>query len=91
LRFYDTGEDIVKEDAPITCYYNTSVLHVSGLNENDIDSSVQIFDMQGRLMGKTKVNSYPSMEYVKPLSLGTYIVKIAGNRNFTTKFVNLQN
>jgi len=91
LRFYDSGEDIVKEETPITCYYNTSVLHISGLNENDIDSSVQIYDMQGRLMGKTRVNNYPSMEYVKPLSLGTYIVKISGNRNFTTKFVNLQN
>jgi hypothetical protein len=91
LRFYETGEDIVKEDAPITCYYNTSVLHISGLNENDIDSNVQIYDMQGRLMGKTRVNNYPSMEYVKPLSLGTYIVKITGKRNFTTKFVNLQN
>jgi hypothetical protein len=91
LRFYDTGEDIVKEDAPIICYYNTSVLHISGLNENDVDSNVQVYDMQGRLMGRTKVNNYPSMEYLKPLSLGTYVVKITGNRNFTTKFVNLQN
>jgi hypothetical protein len=91
LRFYATDDIISNEENSVNCYYNTSVLHISGLNENDIDSSIQIFDMQGRLMGKTKVNYYPSMEYVKPLSMGTYIVKITGKRNFTTKFVNLQN
>lgn len=91
LRFYGDNEDIVKEESPITCYYNTSILHILGLNENDLDSSLQIFDMQGRLVGKTTINNYPSFEYPKSLSLGTYIVKISGKRNFTAKFVNLQN
>lgn len=92
LRFYDSDNDIIKEDEnPITCYYNTSVLYLSGLNEDDIDSNVQIYDLQGRLIGKTKINNAPSMEYLKPLSLGTYIVKITGKRNYTTKFVNLKN
>ena len=63
------------------------------MNEKDVNSDVLIYDMQGRLMGKTRVgkNDYPSMEYSKTLNLGTYIVKIAGNRTFTTKFVNLHN
>lgn len=91
LRFYETDDDVVKEENPITCYYNTSVLHISGLNENDVNSDVYVYDMQGRLIGRTKVNNYPSMEYLKPLSLGTYVVKISGKRNFTSKFVNLQN
>lgn len=91
LRFYGDNEDIIKEESPITCYYNTSILHILGLNENDLDSSLQIFDMQGRLVGKTTINNYPSFEYPKSLSLGTYIVKISGKRNFTAKFVNLQN
>lgn len=91
LRFYEIGDDVVKEEDPITIYYNTSVLHISGLNENDVNSDVYVYDMQGRLIGRTKVNNYPSMEYLKPLSLGTYVVKISGKRNFTSKFVNLQN
>ena len=91
LRFYGDDEDIVKEESPITCYYNTSILYILGLNENDLDSSLQIFDMQGRLVGKTTINNYPSFEYPKSLSLGTYVVKISGKRNFTAKFVNLQN
>lgn len=91
LRFYGDNEDIEVQENPITCYYNTSVLHILGLNENDLDSSLQIFDMQGRLVGRTKVSSYPSFEYPKSLSLGTYVVKISGKRNYTSKFVNLQN
>jgi hypothetical protein len=91
LRFYDTGDDIINEDAPITTHYNSSILYILGLTEDDMNSDVKIFDMQGRLIGNTKVKNYPSMEYFKPLSLGTYILKISGKRNFYTKFVNLQN
>jgi hypothetical protein len=91
LRFYDTGDDIIKEDAPITTHYNSSILYILGLTEDDMNSDVKIFDMQGRLIGNTKVKNYPSMEYFKPLSLGTYILKVSGKRKFYTKFVNLQN
>lgn len=91
LRYYDEVEDVITgDDDPITCYYNSSYLYIKGLNTNDIGSDVQIFDLQGRIMGKTKVND-TSMEYFKPLSVGTYIVKITGKRNHTTKFVNLKN
>ncbi len=93
LRFFETKDILEEEATEITCYYNEPVLHISGLNEKDVNSEVLIYDMQGRLMGKTRVgkNDYPSMEYSKTLNLGTYIVKIAGNRTFTTKFVNLHN
>lgn len=89
LRFYDSEEDIIiDDDDVITCYYNTSYLYIKGLNQNDIGSDIQIYDMQGRLMGKTKVDKVP-VEYFKPLSIGTYILKITGKRNHTAKFVNL--
>lgn len=92
LRFWGEDEEVINgDDGQISVYYNTSILHISGLNQDDINSDIQIYDMQGRLMARTKVNNAPSMEYLKPLSLGTYIVKITGKRNFTTKFVNLQN
>lgn len=89
------GDDDDKEPSytvdPITCYYSGSILHIGGLNEKDLDSKVQIFDLQGRLMGSTVINNYPTMEYPKALGQGTFIVNITGNRNYKTKFVNLQN
>ena len=92
LRFWGEDDDVIKGDTgEISVYYNTSVLHILGLNQDDINSNVQIYDLQGRLIARTRVNNAPSMEYLKPLSLGTYIVKITGKRNFTAKFVNLQN
>lgn len=91
LRFFDaTGGSIEKEEIAISCYYQNSVLYISGLNQDDMNSDLTIYDLQGRLMAKTKVTDYPTMSYPKPLALGTYIVKITGKRNHTTKFVNLQ-
>ncbi|GAB6008983.1 T9SS type A sorting domain-containing protein [Dysgonomonas reticulitermitis] len=91
LRFWGEDDEVIKRDSEISVYYNTSILHISGLNQDDINSDIHIYDLQGRLIAKTKVNNAPSMEYLKPLSLGTYIVKITGKRNFTAKFVTLQN
>lgn len=93
LRFWGDDDEIIKKDKEISVYYNTSTLHISGLIEDDVNSDVMLYDLQGRLIGKTKVKSSdtPSMEYLKPLSLGTYVVKITGKRNFASKFVNLQN
>ena len=92
LRFWGEDDEVINGgDKDISVYYNTSVLFISGLNQDDISSDIQIYDLQGRLIARTKENNAPSMEYLKPLSLGTYIVKITGKRNFTAKFVNLQN
>lgn len=93
LRFYDTEGTVVGPDeTAISCYYSSSTLYISGLKENDVNSDVIIYDMQGRLMGRTKIAEVlQPWTYVKPLSIGTYIVKIVGKRNHTVKFVNLQN
>lgn len=95
LRFYDGDDDGDNNpsltEKPISTYYSGSTLYISGLNKNDMGSAVQIFDMQGRLMGNTVVNNYPSMQYAKPLGQGTFVVKIIGARNYTSKFVNIQN
>lgn len=93
LRFFDDGGDNGPSltDKPITCYYSGSTLYIGGLNEIDLGSTVQIFDLQGRLMGNTVINNYPSMEYPKALGQGTFVVSIVGKRNYTTKFVNIQN
>lgn len=93
LRFYDdsNGGVVEEQEKPINVYYDRFTLHISGLNENDMNSNVQIFDLQGRLVARTTVNNWPSMEYSKPLSQGTFIAKITGKRNYTAKFVNLSN
>ncbi|MDR2004007.1 MAG: T9SS type A sorting domain-containing protein [Prevotella sp.] len=93
LRFYDTEGTVVgPDDKVISCYYNSSTLYISGLIEDDVNSDVVIYDMQGRLMGRTKITELQQpWSYVKPLNIGTYIVKITGKRNHTVKFVNLQN
>lgn len=83
--------DLVDTESPISCYYNSSTLYISGLNEKDLNSAVQLYDLQGRMLGKTVVNTLGRMEYLRPLPQGTYIVKITGKRNYTTKFVNLHN
>jgi hypothetical protein len=93
LRFYDAGGSVIdNEEKEISCYYNSSTLYISGLIEDDVNSDVVIYDMQGRLMGRTKITELQQpWSYVKPLNIGTYIVKITGKRNHTAKFVNLQN
>ncbi|MDR1883622.1 MAG: T9SS type A sorting domain-containing protein [Prevotella sp.] len=91
LRFYDTGYDTAGEQK-ISCYYNSSTLYIYGLIDDDINSDVVIYDMQGRLMGQTKITGILNpWTYVKPLNTGAYIVKITGKKNHISKFVNLQN
>lgn len=89
LRFYDTDEDVIsKDEDEIFCYYQGSTIYIDNLNQNDINSDVQVYDLQGRLIMKTKIDKAPSTDYLKSLSLGTYIVKITGKRNHTSKIVN---
>jgi hypothetical protein len=91
LRFYDAGADVISNTADeVTCYYKASTLYINGLTEDDINSDLTLYDVQGRLMGHAKVLAIP-MTYTKYLSTGTYLARIAGKRNFTLKFVNLQN
>lgn len=92
LHFGKVNNDIIGGDEKdITCYYNSSTLYISNLINKDINSDITIYDMQGRLMGKSKVKNTPEDQYAKPLAAGTYIVKITGARNFTTKFISLHN
>lgn len=89
LKFYDEEEDVInKDDKDIFCYYQGSSIYVTNLIEEDINSDVQVFDLQGRLILKGKINDAPRESFVKPLSLGTYIVKVTGKRNHTSRIVN---
>lgn len=85
------NDDILNEvDSPIWCHYDKSVLYLRGLNSGDINSNVDIFDIQGRLIGKTKINNTEFGHSIH-LTPGTYIVKVTGKRNYTAKFLSTQN
>lgn len=89
LRFYDEEGDIIaNEEKDIFCYYQGSSVYVTNLNEDDINSDIQLYDLQGRLLMKGKLDDAPTDFFTKPLSLGTYIVKITGKRNYTARIVN---
>lgn len=90
LRFYDGDSDdiITNDEKDIFCYYQGSSIYVTNLNEGDINSDIQVYDLQGRLILKDKIDDANTDYFLKPLSLGTYIVKITGKRNHTSKIVN---
>lgn len=84
------SEKVIETESAISCYYQNAVLYIKGLNSSDINSKLEIFDLQGRLITQTKVDNAPEMSYLKQLDNGTYIVRISGYRNYTTKFMSLQ-
>lgn len=89
LHFYDEEGDVINpEEKDIFCYYQGTTIYVKNLTEEDVNSDIQVYDLQGRLILKGKIDDYSTDSFVKPLSLGTYIVKITGKRNHTSKIVN---
>ncbi len=78
-------------DGEIVCYYKNTAINIIGLNEGDVNSKVQVYDMQGRLVFSSMIKDVPRSTYLKTLAQGTYIVKITGKRNFTSKFVSVEN
>lgn len=93
LHFAKVAEDDWYEEteSPIASHYNNPSLYIRNLNNDDINSNVEIFDLQGRLVGKTRITAPGTMTYPLPLASGTYIVKITGKRNYTSKFLSTQN
>ena len=71
----------------ISCYYNQGKLVIKGLQAQDLNSSVSIMDMNGRLIQKNAIDSYPEMNIPVSISEGVYIARISGNRYATIKFV----
>lgn len=88
VRYYSGIEDdIINPDKTnITAYYANSVLTVSGFNDSDYGSLVSVYDIQGRLLNKAKVDGV-SVEFRDGYSAGAYIVKVTGKRSYVTKFL----
>lgn len=81
----------VENENSLIVYYHASTLYIKGLTDDDLGSKVDIYDIQGRKVAATIIRDIPTTSYLKPLAHGTYIVKITGKRNHTSKFISLQN
>lgn len=93
LYFNDLpGGGKVEDKNSFIVYYHGSTLNIKGLIDDDLGSKVDIYDIQGRKVASTTINHLSEpFTYFKPLAHGTYIVKITGKRNHTSKFISLQN
>jgi hypothetical protein len=80
-----TGIDEAIESA-LACYYDKTgkFIKIDGITEKDAESTVSVYDAQGRRILQSAVGSG-----VIPFtaSNGVYIVKIAGNRNLNSKII----
>ncbi|SHE83362.1 Por secretion system C-terminal sorting domain-containing protein [Dysgonomonas macrotermitis] len=70
----------------ITAYYDNSKLTVSGFNDSDQGNFVSVYDIQGRLINRKKVEG-SSLEFNDGFNVGAYIVKMTGSRSYATKFM----
>lgn len=84
-------------DGNLTVYYKNSdsKLTIENLLKIDTNSKVDVFDLQGRLITRFMISADAATVGIveRPLNLaqGTYIVRIIGERNHTSKFLSLQN
>lgn len=85
------------EDGKLIVYYRNSdsKLAIENLLKIDTNSKVDVYDLQGRLITRFMISADAASLGIieRPLSLaqGTYIVRIIGERNHTSKFLSLQN
>ena len=70
----------------LTCRYAKGELIVKGLQESDLNATLSIYDMQGRLLQQSAISDYPEQRMEIHGNNGLYIAKLAGNRNISFKF-----
>lgn len=76
------------QDGSINAYYNNNhSIIVQYLNDKDLNSTVELIDIQGRLISKDKITSYPTQSMDVNLASGVYFVRVNGARNYTGKVV----
>jgi hypothetical protein len=73
-------------DSFLQCYYHQDELVVKGLRKEDINSSLFIVDMQGRILQKTAITQTPEIHIPFRLSEGVYLARLQGSRSITVKF-----
>jgi hypothetical protein len=74
------------EDTFLQGYYFQNELVIKGLKEKDINSTISIVDLQGRILQRATVTQAPEMHIPVNLSDGVYLAKLQGERTITVKF-----
>jgi hypothetical protein len=82
-----TSVSDVTEGAINAYYNNNNSIVVNKLNEKDINSAIEVMDMQGRVVLKDVIKSYPSQSVDAYMADGVYIISVKGARNYTGKVV----
>ena len=73
------------KQSPLSVYSVYDEIVISGLIAADIDASICVSDMQGRVLINDKINVYPSQKWHALFNAGIYMVRIGGERNETVK------
>lgn len=89
LEFRNTSGaegDFENSTQSIYSYYKNNLLTVAGFEDEDMNSIISVYDVQGRLLNQTKVDR---LEVEIPLSVpsGAYIVKVLGKKSYVSKFL----
>jgi glycerophosphoryl diester phosphodiesterase len=72
----------------ITAKYNKSgSIILDGLNQKDVGSNLMLYDLQGCLLYKSKINMYPQMVIAKNLPVGIYVLRVSGDRQSSIKLI----
>jgi hypothetical protein len=72
----------------LQCYYlqNEKEIVIKGLKESDVNSTFCVYDIQGRVLKKERINQAPEMHISINLTDGIYLGKLQGSRTVTLKF-----
>lgn len=80
-------EDEIEETTKnISSYYANGVLTLTGFDDTDFGSSINVFDIQGRMVKQAKVDDY-TVDIYESFAPGAYIVKVVGNNSYVAKFL----
>jgi hypothetical protein len=75
-------------DNGINSYYYDGNVFVKNLTEDDLNSLVTIYDVQGRIIkDRVLIDAYPTLKIPVDLIGGVYVTQIKGTRNLASKFV----
>jgi hypothetical protein len=82
-----TVVDVMDAIERINVRYIPGSIIIDGLNNEDINSDIILYDTQGRLIYKDKVKDSPQTIISKILPKGIYVLKLSGNRQITVKLI----
>lgn len=88
ILHFKKPSDADNDDDGIRTYYYDGNVVVNNLTEEDVNSLVTIYDVQGRIIkDRVLVDSYPSLKIPVELINGVYVTQVKGTRNLASKFV----